>query len=165
MKLSKVLGRVLAVGAVAGGAAGIAYYSKKSVDKAGELEGRYKAYYQLTNQWIANHNEGKDIGKYFEENNIKSIAVYGIGTLCELFYSEIKKTNVKVEYFIDKNAEELYVGMDDITVVGIDEIADEKEVDAVIVTPVYDFDEIMDTLDNEGYDLNLISLEDVIYGI
>ncbi|MBQ4068842.1 MAG: hypothetical protein IJC76_06285 [Lachnospiraceae bacterium] len=164
MKIGKVVGGILGIGAVAGGIAGISYYSKKSIEKSEELQGRYKAYYQLTNQWLMNKNEGKSAASYFAENNIKSIAVYGMGTLGELFYNEIKGTDVKVSYFIDKNADTLYYGLDDIAVVGLGDISNQDAVDAIIVTPIFDFDAIEGDL-WEVTDISLVSLEDVIYGI
>ena len=99
-----------------------------------------------------------------KKNNIKNIAIYGMGTLGELFYNEIKGTGVKVNYFIDKNADTLYYGVDDIAVVGLDDIANQDEVDAIIVTPIFDFDTIESDLE-EVTDISLISLEDIIYGI
>ncbi len=164
MKVGKVLGNIAKAGVFLGSIGGIAYYSKKSLDKSGKLQGRYKAYYQLTNQWLMNKNEGKSVASYFADNNIKNIAVYGMGTLGELFYNEIKGTDVKVSYFIDKNADTLYYGVDDIAVVGLDDICNQDTVDAIIVTPIFDFDDIEGDLE-EVTDISLISLEDVIYGI
>ena len=164
MKAGKVIGRILGIGAVAGGVAGIVHYSKKSLNKSEELQGRYKAYYQLTNQWLMNKNENKGMKTYFADNNIKSIAIYGMGTLGELLYSEIKDSDVKVKYFIDKNADTLYYGVDDIAVVGLDDIGSQDEVDAIIVTPIFDFDEIESDMEDIT-NISLISLEDIVYGI
>jgi len=154
----------LGIGVVAGSIGGVAYYSKKSLNKSEELQGRYKSYYQLTNQWLVNKNEGKNVSEYFMVNDIKSVAIYGMGTLGELFYEELKKSDVKVEYFIDKNAEELYYGLDDIAIVGLDDIENQPKADVIVVTPVFDFESIEKDL-QEITDIELVSLEDIIYGI
>ncbi|MBE5926111.1 MAG: hypothetical protein E7270_04025 [Lachnospiraceae bacterium] len=164
MKAGKIIGSLLGIGVVAGSIGGVAYYSKKSLNKSEELQGRYKSYYQLTNQWLVNKNEGKNVSEYFMVNDIKSVAIYGMGTLGELFYEELKKSDVKVEYFIDKNAEELYYGLDDIAIVGLDDIENQPKADVIVVTPVFDFESIEKDL-QEITDIELVSLEDIIYGI
>lgn len=163
MKMKKVFAGILKAGVFFGSIGGVAYLGKKSMQKEAELGKRYRSYYTVTNQWLMNKNENKDMSKYFEENKIKTIAIYGMGSMGELFYEDIKKTNVEVAYFIDKNADELYYGLDDISVVNLDGISDQKKVDAIIVTPVFDFDKISDDLEEAGADAEIISLEDVIY--
>lgn len=164
MKAGKIIGKVAGIGAIGGAIAGIAYLNKKNYEKSSVLEGRYKSYYQLANQWLMNKNEGKKVSKYFEDNDIKSVAIYGMGTLGELFYEEVKDSDIKVGYFIDKNSDILCYGMDEIPITSIDGIAEQEEVDAIIVTPVFDFDVIEEDLDKVT-DIQLISLEDVVYGL
>lgn len=164
MKAGKIFGKIAGIGAVGGAIAGIAYCGKKNAEKETMLKERYKVYYELTNQWLRNKNEGKKIDGYFKENHIASIAVYGMGTLGELFCEEIKDSGVKVSYFIDKNADMLNYGMDGIPAVSLDGIAEQEAVDAIVVTPVFDFDEIQEELEAVT-DIELLSLEDVIYSI
>lgn len=145
---------------------GILYLAQKALKKESDFHNRYKSYYTTTNQWLINKNEGKNIGEYFKENNYKTIAIYGMGTMGELFYDELKNSsNVKVAYFIDKNAEDLYYGIDDLPVVGLDDISSQEKVDAIVVTPIYDFDKIEEDLEDIGIDADIISLEDIIYEI
>lgn len=166
MKKSKLIGGIAGIGALAGGIGGMLYLFRKTIQKEGNLQKRYKSYYELTNQWLNNQNEQKEMEAYFSENGLKKIAIYGMGTLGELFYKEIKKSGVEVVYFVDKNAETPYYAMDHIPVVNIEEIENQPEVDAMIITPVYDFDEICKELERAGAaDRALISLEDIVYGI
>lgn len=164
MKVSRIIGKIAKVGVFVGSIAAVACYNKKKLDKSEELQGRYKAYYKLANQWLINKNEGKSVATYLVDKNINTVAVYGIGTLGEIFYNDLKETDVKVAYFIDKNAGELCYGLDDIAVVGLDDIAGQDKVDAIVVTPIFDFDEIEKTLE-EATDVQLISLEDLVRGI
>ncbi len=163
-KIALSMVKLTTLGGVLGG---MVYIFNKSLKKENDFKRRFKSYYNTTSQWLANRNDNKEVGNYFEENNYNTIAIYGMGTMAELFYNELKKSNpkVKVAYFIDKNAEELYYGLDDIDVVGLDDISAREEVDAVIVTPIYDFDEINDELMERGVEADIISLEDIVYEI
>lgn len=165
MKAKKIIGSILKIITFGGAIGGVAYLGKKSTKQMTDLYERYKSYYTVTNQWLLNKNENKDVRSYFEENKIKSVAIYGMGTMGELFYEEVKKTDVKVSYFIDKNAEELYYGLDDITVIGLEDIKKQEAVDAIVVTPFYDFDAISEDLEDLGIETEVISLEDIIYEI
>lgn len=161
MNIKKVIKNIFKVGTVGGIIGGFVYLGQKSLKKETILGKRYKSYYELTNQWIMNKNKNKDIARYFVENNIKTIAIYGMGTLCELFFEDIKKTDIKVSYFIDKNVDELYYGLDNISVIGIDDIRNQENVDAIIITPIFDYESILQDL--QDIDTRIISLEDIIY--
>lgn len=165
MKTLKILGKIVTVGTIVGGVAGVISYSKKRIGSSKENEKRYKSYYQLTNQWLHNYNDGRKIETYFKDNDIKSIAIYGMGTLGELLIDELKNTDIIIEYCVDKNAEEIYFTANDISVVGIDNIVDQKSVDAMIITPIADFGKIMEDLEEIDEEIKTISLEDIIYSI
>lgn len=165
MNNKKILLGFIKIATLGGAIGGMGYFAQKALKKERDYHQRYRTYYNTTNQWLLNKNDGKDVGKYFEENNYKTIAIYGMGTMAELFYEEVKKAEVKVAYFIDKNAEELYYGLDDISVIKLDDVSSQEKVDAIIVTPIYDFDKIEEDLENKGVEADIISLEDVIYEI
>ena len=165
MNGKKIAGSILKVGAVLGAIGGILYLKDKKVRSAEENLKFQKNYYALAQQWIMNKNENRSMMKYFNDRNINSIAIYGMGTLGEALYEELKNTDIKIKYFIDKNATELYYGVDGIEAVGLDGITSCAEVDAIIVTPVNHYDSIVTDLENEGVSSEIISLEDVIYGL
>ena len=167
MEMKKILLGLIKLSAIGGIIGGIAYLANKSLSKESNMKNRFRAYYNVTNQWLSNKNADKEVGSYFKDNNYKTIAIYGMGSMAELFYNELKKSNpeIKVAYFIDKNSEELYYGLDDISVIGLNEICSQDEVDAIIVTPVYDFDVINEDLIEVGVEADIISLEDVVYEI
>ena len=68
----------------------------------------------------------------------------------------LRDSGIKVAYAIDKNAENIYADV---------EVRDPKDVmddvDAVIVTSVFFFDEIEEQLENV-FDCPIISLEDIV---
>ena len=68
----------------------------------------------------------------------------------------MKDSNIEVRYVIDKNAENIYA---DVEVKKPED--DLEEVDAVIVTAVFFFDEIEEQLE-KSLDCPIISLEDIV---
>lgn len=138
-------------------------FGKSTVEKGNSRTARLNSYYTVLSQWLVNRNQDKMIPEYLKKNNINSVAIYGMGTLGELLYQELKESGVKVTYFVDKKANELYYGIDDLPVIGIEEMAGNEKVDAVIVTPVFDYDTVSEKIENVGADVNLMSLEDIIF--
>lgn len=122
---------------------------------------RHKLYYELTNNWLKNKNQGKNVSTYFKNNKIDSIAIYGMGELGMRLYEEVLETDIKVKYFIDKNIKEISSILD-ISVVGIEKIKSMEKVDAIIVTPIYHFTIIKNELINIQSHMEILSLEDVI---
>jgi ketol-acid reductoisomerase len=103
------------------------------------------------------HNEGKKLEGYFTDKGYQTIAIYGMGELGNRLYEELKDSNVKIKYAIDKNSDSTYSELDVIS------IEDEMEaVDAVVVTAFFAFDEIKEELE-QSIEYPIISIEDVIY--
>ena len=77
----------------------------------------------------------------------------------ETLVDELKDTEIKVAYGIDKKADSVYSD------VGICSMEDNlEEVDAVVVTAITFFDEIAQKL-SDIIDCPIISLEDVLYEV
>ena len=143
-------------GAVAGGM-GSSYFNNKVINEKQKKIDKFKGYYNMLNQWLMLKQEGKSLEKYFEDNNYKTIAIYGMGEMGNRLYDELKETEIEVKYAIDKNAAGAYSELD------IRELEDElEEVDAVIVTATFAFDEIEGELGNI-FSCPIISLDDVVY--
>jgi FlaA1/EpsC-like NDP-sugar epimerase len=160
MKLWKmvfVLGGVTGVG-------GILWGTRKTLNKAQKMKDVYQAYYDVTNQWLKNKNENNTLAEYFKNNSFNRIAIYGMGELGTRLYEELKNSEIKVVYFIDKNAEEICYGIDDVPIVGLSDINSQEKAEVVVVTPIYDFDSIEESLLDRGIE-QIVSLEDVVYEI
>ena len=144
---------------VCGGAAGISSVwsaLSKKTKEAQKYADKHLAIMQVMNQWIINKQEGKSLVTFFEENGYKTFAIYGMSYLGERLEDELRDSGIKVAYAIDKNAENIYADV---------EVRDPKDamddVDAVIVTSVFFFDEIEEQLENV-FDCPIISLEDIV---
>ena len=147
------------VGAAAGaGAAG--YLGTKQVEeKAGKVD-KFKSYYNMLNQWLILKQEGKNLAEYFKANNYKTVAIYGMGEMGNRLYDEIKGcADVTVKYAVDKNAASTYSELD-----VIDPEDDFEDVDVMVVTATFAFDEIEEII-SEKADFAIVSLEDVVYEI
>ena len=110
----------------------------------------------VMNQWLIDKQEGKSLVDFFEDNGYKSIAIYGMSYLGERLMDELKDSSIEVRYAIDRNAENIYAGVE------VKKPEDDlEEVDAVIVTAVFFFDEIEEQLE-KILDCPIISLEDIV---
>ncbi len=129
---------------------------EKKISSVRQLSDKYLRMMHVLNQWLNAQQTGADISKYFMENNYHTIAVYGMGCLGERLTAALRGTDIRVSYCIDKRAED----MSDIGMIKSME-DDLPEVDAIVVTAIYYFDEIEDEL-SEKVNCPIISLEDII---
>lgn len=117
---------------------------------------KFRRYFNITNHWLKLENTGNHIEHYFRQKNLFNIAVYGWGELGHRLYEALKGTDVHIDYAIDRNKKEL---SDILTRSLSDNIL--PDVDAVIVTPVMDFEAISNEL-QQKYLCPIISIEDII---
>lgn len=148
------------LGAAAGAAAGAVAVGKvasEATSKSKQMSDKHLALYLMMNRWVEVKQEGKNLVDYFNKNNYKTIAIYGMNYAGERLLNELKDSEVTVKYGIDQRADAIYTDIDVITVE--DEL---PEVDAVVVTPIFFFDEIQSKL-SDKIDCAVISLEDILY--
>lgn len=117
------------------------------------------ALYKMMIQWVKVKQQGKSLGSYFEQKKYKKIAIYGMSYAGETLVEELKDSNVKIAYGIDKNASSIYSDVEIVTMDGELEV-----VDAVIVTAITFFDEIAKALSMK-ISCPIISLEDILYEV
>lgn len=123
---------------------------------------------KVIEQWLANKILHKEIGDYLmQEQNLKEIAIYGAGKYGELLYDDLtENSHIKIDYFIDLNADSLYYGIDDMDILNLEELKKAPPVDAIIVTPYQKFEFIKRDLESIlDYDVSIISLDDIIFRI
>lgn len=146
------------IGAAAG-ALGVNYLKEKEVEKKKVKVDKFKGYYNMLNQWLILKQEGKCLCEYFKANNYKVIAIYGMGEMGSRLYDELKNSDITVKYAVDKNAASTYSELE-----VIEPENEFEEVDAIVVTATFAFDEIETEL-RDKVDFPIISLEDVVYEI
>lgn len=85
----------------------------------------------LLRKWIEIKQNKLNLGDYLISQGYCNIVIYGYKNIGELLIGELKQSNVKIKYFIDKNAKQLVNNEYEICL----DIKNE-ETDAIIVTPV-----------------------------
>lgn len=155
-------GLMAALGSGAGllfGAVGTGIVMQKELDRMSTMAKKNYVIIRLFDQWMKVKQGGESIADYLKEKGYRTVAIYGMSFAGERLYDDLKDTEIAVRYGIDQNADKIYAEVD---VLGADE--DLPEVDAVIVTAVYYFDEIEEKLSNR-MDCPILSLEDILYEI
>ena len=146
------------IGAVAGDVATV-NEAQKTVNKTQNMSDKHLALFLMMNRWVEVKQDGKNLIDYFHEKGYKSIAIYGMSYAGERLLHELKGSDIEVKCGIDRKADEIYTEVDMIT--PDDEI---PQVDTVIVTSIYFFDEIKEKLEALT-DMPVISLEDILYEV
>lgn len=113
----------------------------------------------MMNQWVKVKQKNRNVMDFLVEQNYRKIAIYGMGYVGKTLLNELKDSNVKVEYGIDKNAEQISLNVDIYT------IEDELPiVDAIVVCAVCYYDEIEEEL-SKKVNCQIISIEDILYAL
>lgn len=137
------------------------YYSIKDIPCIGIKDGAipYKKsalMLPIALKWLEIRQAEHSLGEYFSQNNIQSIAVYGMGALGCRLYDELEGSNIQVKYLVDRNPN----GMDKIF--EFSQLDKEKlDVDAVVVTVISSEEQIINEIKGYGY-TKVIGLSEVL---
>lgn len=118
---------------------------------------KYIQFYRVMLRWLGAIQKGNRIEGYLKAQGIKTVAIYGYADIGKLLYNELLQSDIKVNDILDKrDVKSLVPGF---------QIRKPSEghraVDAVLVTAVYDYDEISIELKEMGYK-NIISLQKIV---
>ncbi len=113
-------------------------------------------------KWMENRNVGKTFVDYFHEYGYQNIAIYGAGDLGRLLYEEIKESDIRVDYFVDRNGEGM-LEHEGVKVITIDKIKDMPLVDILVVSPVGNYVAISKSLAIEVPELATLNLREAVY--
>lgn len=151
-----VIATLCAVGGMILGAVGVEKILNKELARKSQMSEKHLALYLMMNQWVKVKQENISIADYLERKGYRDIAIYGMNYVGETLMDELENTDVTVKYAIDKNADKICVDVDVFT-------PDEKlpKVDAVIVTPITFFDEIVNNM-TKKIDCPILSMEDIL---
>lgn len=119
---------------------------------------KFKSYYRLVLDWLTNLENGHMIGDYLEKKEYRNVAVYGGRDIGEHLINQLYKTDISVKYIIDKR---LFKPKYQIPIYRMDE--ELPTVDAIIVTPIWDYDNIREELLRK-VNYPIISIKDLIAG-
>lgn len=115
-------------------------------------------------RWLENRNANKTFADYFHRYGYKTIAIYGAGDLGRLLYEEIKNSDIKVKYFIDRNGEGIHE-IDGIPVTTISSAGEMEDVDILVVTFLNTYDKMCETLARYAPEIRTLSLKEALYEV
>lgn len=118
---------------------------------------KFESFYNLAERWITIHEEGKSLESILGERNIKTVAVYGLGTMGKHVVTQLKGSRVRVAYAIDRAVKGYW---QDVEVIPLQEHI--PNVDAIIVTAINDMDAIEKNL-KKYTNCTILSLEELLY--
>ena len=116
----------------------------------------------MLKRWLENRNAGKTFVDYFHAYGYQTIGICDAGELGRLLYEEIKNSDIAVRYFADRNAEGLQ-RIDGIPVVPLSKIADMEQVDALLISPIVDYDAICRLLAEKAPGVQTLPLKEAVY--
>lgn len=116
----------------------------------------YMNYCLLDKQWIELENLGGNINSFFKERNIKTIAVYGIGSLTNRLIDELQEFNINILYLISSSQINIYKG---ISVYDIDE--ELPEVDIIVITEIDNYLKVERELCEKNI-IEVISIQELV---
>lgn len=159
MKKKGILGMMLMGLASAGAVALSVKTSQDAIAEKDQKINKFKNYYNMLNEWLYLKQNGTSLDTYFKKNDYNSIAIYGMGEMGNRLYDELKQSDIEVKYVIDKNATSVYSELE-----VLDPEEEFPEVDAIVVTATFAFDEIENSIENK-VNCPIVSLEDVVYEV
>lgn len=135
---------------------------KNAIKEKSNKVDKFKSYYTMLNQWLCVKQENHNLAEYFNKNNYKRIAVYGLGEMGSRLIEELKDTDIEVLYGMDKDIDGTFC---DIMAYSLDDIEQiQEKPDVVVVTAIFAYDEIKDMLSQKS-DIEIVSLEDVVFEV
>lgn len=158
--MKHILGYIFSAGVGAGiGAFAVKRKKNEKIQKKQETSEKHLKMFLLMNQWVNLWQDGKSVKDYFIRNNYRRIAIYGMSYIGETLLNELKNSEISVAYGVDSKADDLYADVEILK--PEDEL---PEVDAVVVTAFYFYDEICEALE-EKFVCPILSIKDILESI
>lgn len=121
------------------------------------LSDKYLEMFLLIDKWMKNMRDRKKISDYLKENKYENIIIYGMSYLGRQLYEELIQDGINIKYLVDRKEYMVYADRE------VKNITDQFDsVDVVIVTAIYDFDELVYELGIK-FECPVLSLSNIIY--
>ena len=134
------------------------YLHKNGIGSGTKKEERFKVIARCFDKWMTENENNNFIREFLQKRNLKRVGVYGYGMLGRHLVFELHKSDVRIEWVMDKQGDAISCGF---PVLKPDSIGSVSEVDIIIVTAVADADEVEELI-CEKVDYPVISLLDVV---
>jgi len=107
-------------------------------NKQHQIAKRYGYYYTIFDKWLSNKERGKKISEYLVDNGINTVGLYGLGMMGKHLIADLEVSEIEIKYGIDKKS-----GINNLSFPVYTSFFDLPTVDALIITVVYDYEEIV----------------------
>lgn len=113
--------------------------------------------YEFMNRWLFLKQKGIDLSIFFICQGIQSVAIYGTHHMGQRLFDELRESEIEVKYAIDRNPRKPDWK---IPIRHPNDVL--ERVDAVVITPVFDFLEIKDSL-SAKLACPMFSMEEILF--
>lgn len=133
-------------------------YIESSSNKLQDRADKFRFYVNIMDAWMLLWEQERSVADFLKRYNYEKVAVYGLGILGKHLIFELLQKNIEISYTIDQNECLSYPGIPHYPL---------KEglsmVDAIIVTAVYEFDDIWMNIRNCKVKCPILSLVEMVY--
>ena len=127
---------------------------------------RYQYNYQTVLKYLEVKCQNKQIELFFEENNMKKIAIYGVDDLGKCLIQDLVNSEAEIVYIVDQAYYSYPEGYLGIPVISPGEIQEQTKVDAMVITVLFELNSIIDLLMEKDIELEkIINISDVVYSL
>ena len=127
---------------------------------------RYQYSYRTVQRYLSLKCQKKELKDFFIKNNFRKIAVYGNGELGKCIINDVINSEIEISYIIDQAFSAYPKGYKEIPVIGVEDIQKQGKVDVIVVTVLFELNDIIDLLLEKGIELeNIINISDVVYSL
>lgn len=130
--------------------------ASRIIDKTKQERDKFQNYFEMYDQWMCLRNKNIHLTEYFYKNDLKNIAIYGLGKAAQHLMKELEDSDIRVAYAIDKNTKVDNAGIE---VYSINDTL--PDADIIVVTPTFAFESILNILEQKK--IKIVSLDDIIY--
>ena len=121
------------------------------------MEGKHIRLFDLLSEWILDELSGRRMAAYLEQQEIREVAIYGMGGIGNILLKILSGTQIHVKYVIDRAQKEI----PGVSCFPLSDSVKLPPVQAVIVTPIWDFDAIKNGLEAK-LDSRILNFEDLV---
>ena len=132
---------------------------KNKADKV--LAKKYFDMFSLITKWMDKEFNGRHLKDWFHKKNIAVIAIYGMGDIGKLIYRILKDTDIKIPYAMDRLEGIVCGDLEIYQLTWSIEPFDLPYVEAVVVTPIMDYEEISNEL-NLRMDAKILCFKEIV---
>lgn len=130
-------------------------YQKKN--SRSKTKDKYFLYYNVLNKWMKQKENGGSVAETLRQQGVQKIAIYGMGDMARHLQHELADTDIVIKYAIDRS----FFAISDLDVYLPD--SELPQVDAVIVTPVFEYESICNCL-QQKLSCPILSVADLFDG-